>query len=357
MALPITIAGVMSGTSMDGLDIAICRFEELSGRWNFEVLAAVTQPYPDAWKNRLSEAFHSTGMELAALHADFGKYTAENINRFCKETGIKPDYVSAHGHTIFHQPDKGFTFQAGSGAVIAALTGIETISDFRTTDVALGGQGAPLVPIGDLHLFGGHRFCLNLGGIANVSFDQNEQRVAFDICPANMVLNYLAQQSGKSFDKDGEIALTGKIVPDLLKQLNSLSFYKKSPPKSLGREWFENEFLPAIENERYSIADRLRTVTEHIGIQIAEALFHSPGTTMLCTGGGAYNNLLIEVIEEQVSRHGIHVVVPDDTIVEFKEAIIFAFLGLLRVNNKINTLASVTGAKADSVSGAIFKGN
>jgi len=355
MALPITIAGVMSGTSLDGLDIAVCRFEELSGRWNFEVLSAVTIPYPEAWKIRLSEAYHASGMELAALHTDFGNYVGTCVDQFLKEIDIIPDYVSSHGHTIFHQPDNGFTFQAGNGANIATKTGIDTICDFRTTDVALGGQGAPLVPVGDAHLFGGHRFCLNIGGIANVSFDQNEQRVAFDICPANMVLNYLAQQEGKSYDKDGEIAASGKIIPELLNQLNSFSFYKKSPPKSLGREWFENEFLPAIENERYSIADRLRTVTEHIGTQIANSLFLSPGTTMLCTGGGAYNNLLVEVIEEQVSRHGIHVVVPDATIVEFKEAIIFAFLGLLRIHDLPNALASVTGATANAVSGAIYK--
>ncbi|MDQ3051515.1 MAG: anhydro-N-acetylmuramic acid kinase [Bacteroidota bacterium] len=355
MALPITVAGVMSGTSLDGLDIAVCRFEALSGRWAFDVLATKTIPYTEEWRNRLSMAFTATGHELAHLHADFGNYIGTCVKQFCEEQSLRPDYVSSHGHTIFHQPDKGLTLQIGCGAHIASVTGFDTVCDFRTTDVAMGGQGAPLVPVGDQILFGGHRFCLNLGGIANISFDKNEQRVAYDICPANMVLNYLAQQAGRSFDKDGELSGEGTIIPELLDQLNALSFYRKSPPKSLGREWFETEFLPAIENDSYSIPDRLRTVIEHIGIQVANALFLSPGTTMLTTGGGAYHNLLIEVIEEQISRHGIHVVVPDATIVEFKEAIIFAFLGVLRVNNLANALASVTGAKKDSIGGAIYK--
>lgn len=356
MALPITVAGVMSGTSLDGLDIAVCRFEPLSSRWAFDVLDTRTIPYSEEWREKLSMAFTATGHDLAGLHARFGNYIGSCVKQFCDEKMLRPDYISSHGHTIFHQPDKGFTLQIGSGAHIAAVSGIDTVCDFRTTDVALGGQGAPLVPVGDQILFGGHQFCLNLGGIANISFDKNQQRIAYDICPANMVLNYLSQQAGRSFDKDGELAADGIIIPALLEQMNSLSFYRKDPPKSLGREWFESEFLPAIENESYSIPDRLRTVTEHIGIQIANSLFLSPGTTMLTTGGGAYNNLLVEVIEEQVSRHGIHVVVPDATIVEFKEAIIFAFLGVLRVNNLPNALASVTGAAKDSIGGAVYRG-
>lgn len=355
MALTITIAGVMSGTSMDGLDIAICRFEEHTARWSFELIAANTIAYSDEWQTRLSNAYNATGVELASLHADFGNFIGKNVKEFCEQKNLQPDFISSHGHTIFHQPDKHFTLQLGCGANIAATSGIDTICDFRTTDVAHGGQGAPLVPVGDAHLFGGHRFCLNLGGIANISFDKNDKRLAFDICPANMVLNYLAQQTGKAFDRDGIIAAEGSVVPELLERLNSLSFYKKAPPRSLGREFFETEFLPAIEDERYNISDRLRTVTEHIGIQIANTLFHAPGTTMLTTGGGAYNNLLVEVIEEQVSRHGIHVIVPDKEIVEFKEAIIFAFLGALRIREIPNALASVTGAQVDSIGGAIYK--
>ena len=354
MALPIVIAGVMSGTSVDGLDIAVCRFEEVSGRWTFEVLGARTISYPDSWRQKLNQAFGATGQAMAALHAEFGNFIGENVKKFCRDNNLKPDFVSSHGHTIFHQPQNHFTFQLGSGAHIAAASGISSVSDFRSTDVALGGQGAPLVPIGDAHLFGGHRFCLNLGGIANISFDKNEERVAYDICPVNMALNYLAEQLGKTYDKGGEFSMLGKVIPEMLDNLNQLSFYKQQPPKSMGREWFETEFLPVIRNENYNVYDRLRTVTEHIGIQIANALFLSPGTTMLTSGGGAYNNLLVEVIEEHVSRHGIHVVVPDSTIVEFKEAIIFAFLGLLRIKELPNALASVTGARRDSSGGAVY---
>lgn len=356
MASDFTVAGVMSGTSLDGLDIALCGFEELHNKWHFEVLATTTIPYSQEWKKRFSEVFDADAVTLARLHADFGQYIGQCVLEFIQANDIEPDLVSSHGHTIFHQPDKGFTFQAGCGAAIAAVTGIDTVCDLRSTDVALGGQGAPLVPIGDFHLFGGHRFCLNLGGIANISYDEGEQRLAFDICPVNMALNHLAEKTGMAYDEGGEIAMRGEINQELLTQLNQLDFYRQKAPKSLGREWFENSFLPLIENEKYSLEDRMRTIVQHIGVQIANCLTLSPGTTMLTTGGGAYNNLLIEVIEEQVSRHGIHVIVPDDTIVEFKEAIIFAFLGLLRSLELPNSLSSVTGAREDSIGGAVYKG-
>lgn len=351
-----TVAGVMSGTSLDGLDIAICSFEDISGRWVFEIIAAETFPYSPEWQNDLSSAFNSSAENLAKLHAKYGKYIGECLEVFFSEEGVYPQLISSHGHTVFHQPQNGFTFQLGSGAEIAASTGIDTVSDFRSTDIALGGQGAPLVPIGDHLLFGGHKFCLNLGGIANISYEKNNERIAFDICPANMPLNFLASKLGKEFDEDGEIAMAGTVNSELLSKLNALDFYSADAPKSLGREWFEKNFLPIIDDDKYSVEDRMRTVAEHIGIQIANTLFLSPGTTMLTTGGGAFNNLLIEVIEEQVSRHGIHVVVPDNNIVQFKEAIIFAFLGLLRIRKEPTALASVTGAKMDSPGGALYLG-
>jgi anhydro-N-acetylmuramic acid kinase len=351
-----TVAGIMSGSSLDGIDISICNFELVSGKWTFEILAAETLPYSDDWKKKLSYAFSSSGEQLAKLHIEYGKFLGECCDMFFAEEDIYPELIASHGHTVFHQPQNGFTFQLGSGAAIAAITGIDTACDFRSTDVALGGQGAPLVPIGDQHLFGGHKFCLNLGGIANISYEENNNRLAFDICPANLPLNYLAGKLGKEFDEDGELAASGQIIPELLNHLNALTYYQQSAPKSLGREWFEKEFVPFIDDEKLSIEDRLRTVAEHIGIQIANALFRSPGTTMLTTGGGAFNDLLIEIIEEQVSRHGIHVVVPESNVVQFKEAIIFAFLGVLRVQNQTNTLSSVTGAHHNSIGGGIYSG-
>lgn len=357
MAFKYKVAGIMSGTSLDGLDIALCRFEEQNNKWSFEVIGTSTIPYTGEWKQRLAEAYHSDAVTLAQLHFDFGHYIGECVREFCNEIDEEPDLISSHGHTIFHQPEKGFTFQVGSGAAIAAASGIDTVCDLRATDVALGGQGAPLVPIGDAQLFGGHRFCLNLGGIANISFDKGDLRVAFDICPANMALNYLAEKTGLAFDEGGELAMSGNVLPDLLEQLNKLDFYQQTPPKSLGWEWFQQHFLPLIDNDKLSVEDRMRTVVEHIGIQISNCLSLSPGTTMLTTGGGAYNNLLIDVISDQVSRHGIHVVVPENQIVEFKEAIIFGFLGVLRITDNFNSLASVTGASFDSIGGAVYKGN
>lgn len=350
------IAGLMSGTSLDGVDIAVCRFEENKGVWSFEVLSAETIPYPDLWRERLTSVFHEDSVSLARLHHEYGSWLGECAIQFFNKTNLRPRLIASHGHTVFHRPADGFTFQLGSGAAIAAKTGIDTISDFRTTDVALGGQGAPLVPVGDHFLFGGHKFCLNLGGFANISFVKDDGRIAFDICPVNTALNYLASKRGLPYDAAGELAGQGVIIPELLDNLNSLPFYRQPAPKSLGREWFEKVFLPMINGGGHSIEDRLRTVAEHIGMQIANALFHAPGTTLLTTGGGAHNHFLVGIIEEQVSRHGIHVVVPDAEVVNFKEAIIFAFLGLLRYEERINVFASVTGASRDSSSGAIYNG-
>ncbi|MBL0342295.1 MAG: anhydro-N-acetylmuramic acid kinase [Bacteroidetes bacterium] len=264
MAFEFKVAGIMSGTSLDGLDIALCRFIEQQSKWSFEVIGTSTIPYSGEWKKRLSEAIKSDGATLAQLHFDFGHYIGACVREFSDAIGEEPDLVSSHGHTVFHQPEKGLTFQLGSGAAIAASTGLDTVCDLRSTDVALGGQGAPLVPIGDLHLFGGHRFCLNLGGIANISFDEKEHRVAFDICPANMALNYLAELTGLAYDEGGELAMRGEIIPELLQQLNQLQFYHQKPPKSLGWEWFQQNFLPLISTTNFSVEDRMRTVIEHI---------------------------------------------------------------------------------------------
>ena len=351
-----TIAGIMSGTSLDGLDIALCRFEESGGIWQFEILEAETLPYTDPWRNRLISAFGEGAYSLAKLHSDYGKYIGECSSEFFKAKGIQPQLIASHGHTIFHRPNEGVTFQLGCGASIAAATGIDTVSDFRTLDVALGGQGAPLVPVGDHYLFGGHKFCLNLGGFANISFEKEGKRLAFDICPANTALNYLASRKGLSYDSGGELAMNGQIIPELLDQMNSLAYYHQQGPKSLGREWYEKAFLPLIINGSYSIEDRLRTTVEHIAVQISNSLFLSPGTTLFTTGGGAFNHFLIETIEEHISRHGIHVVVPDSNVVQFKEALIFAFLGLLRHLGRVNVFSSVTGAERDSCSVGVYLG-
>lgn len=284
------------------------------------------------------------------LHNAYGRYIGLQAKCFLDQHRLSPVLIASHGHTVFHQPQKGMTFQAGNGACIAAETGITTVADFRTGDVALGGQGAPLVPVGDKLLFQDYAYCLNLGGFANISYDYGGERVAFDICPVNFVLNLLAQKMGEPFDDQGKLGRTGVVDESLLHRLNQLEFYAGSPPKSLGREWMESHFFPALFSGGISDRNKLRTVYEHIAIQIARSV-PEPGK-ILVTGGGAFNTFLIERMRDHI--HG-EVSIPADELVMFKEAIIFAFLGLLRFRKEMNCLASVTGARKDSCTGVVYR--
>lgn len=350
-----TALGLMSGTSLDGLDLALCRFRFQKTKWSFSVIRHQTVPYPAAWKKRLAEAHLLSGCDLIQADAAYARYLASAINRFLKKSPVRPEVIGSHGHTVFHQPGNGFTFQLGSGAVIAALTGIDAVSDFRMTDVALGGQGAPLVPVGDALLFGEYDVCLNLGGIANLSFRKNKIRLAYDICPANMVLNKLAFLKGMPFDKNGLLASKGKVNAALLKKLNRLPYYRTPFPKSLGREWFEGVFYPVVHNEKIHVEDKLATCTEHAAIQIAEAIeqLNKKPCRVLTTGGGAKNSFLISRIIHHTSAQ---IILPDESLIDMKEAIVFAFLAVLRIHNQSNCLQSVTGAGRDSISGAWYKG-
>ncbi|NSW45772.1 MAG: anhydro-N-acetylmuramic acid kinase [Bacteroidales bacterium] len=348
MKKKITVIGIMSGTSLDGVDVAAVKFniDQLN---QFEILGTKTYAYNQSWKKKLSEAHHLSAYDFLKLHKEYGHYLGEIVLTFLEEFKISPDYISSHGHTIFHEPSSKFNFQLGDGAFIASTTQITTITDFRTLDIAFGGQGAPLVPIGDEWLFSDYDYCLNIGGIANISYKYNHQRIAFDICPANIVLNKLAQQVGFDFDNHGMIASKGKINHDLLNILNNLDFYSLSFPKSLGREWVEQIIFPILSQQKLSIDDQLATFSEHIAIQIAS--YTQSNGTLLITGGGAYNDYLISRIKYHSSSK---VIIPTSEIIEFKEAIIFALLGLLRVLEKENTLASVTGATTNLCSGIVY---
>lgn len=339
----------MSGTSLDGLDIAAVEFSFQNQKWDFEIIRAETVSYTKNWTDKLLTAHTLSGEKLIELHAEFGKFTGQRINEFIKRTGFTPELIASHGHTVFHQPEKHFTFQVGNGAAIAAETKITTVADFRTGDVALGGQGAPLVPIGDKLLFSEYDFCLNLGGFANVSFEKNNQRIAYDNCPVNFVLNYFAEKQGLAFDKNGELGKKGKIDTELLENLNKLNYYALKPPKSLGREWVENEFFKVLDASAFPDADKMRTVYEHIAIQLSK--ISSKSGKLLITGGGAFNTFLIDRIKFHSS---LNVVLPNSEIINYKEALIFAFLGVLRIQNKTNCLSSVTGATKDSSVGVVF---
>ena len=348
------VIGLMSGTSLDGLDLAYCRFELEEGKWRYAILKAATFEYGEEWRDRLNSVFRSTAEAYARTHAEYGKYLGNQVSLFMKEQEIKEvDFVSSHGHTIFHQPASGFTAQIGEGAALAASCGHMVVCDFRTSDVAYGGQGAPLVPIGDRHLFPDHAYCLNLGGIANISFEKGTDRIAFDVCPCNMLLNHYAGLAGQPYDKNGEMAAAGKLHDGLLRELNAMPFYAKSYPKSLGREEVEKFFIPVIEKHGLSPADCLRTVCEHIAIQVSAtrslASRENPG--MLVSGGGAWNAFLMERIRHHA---GITVEIPDAITINYKEALIFAFLGVLRYRDEPNCFRSVTGASKDVVGGAIY---
>ncbi len=342
--------GLMSGTSLDGLDIAYCTFKR-DDCWHFELHATTTISYDATWRDRLRTAHALSGLELTQLHVELGMLHGAWVKEFIQEQSLEVDFIASHGHTVFHQPQLSMTHQIGSAPHIASATGVDVIADFRTTDVAHGGQGAPLVPVGDLWLFGRYPMCLNLGGIANVSVKESLHMEAFDIGLCNMALNHYAEKLGVDYDRDGALSRAGSVNVALLEQLNNLDFFKQAAPKSLGKEFWVNEFLPIVDRSYVNAHDSLRTITEHIAVQIAESLSNRALGEILVTGGGAHNSFLME----RIAAHTLHhVVVPEEKIVDFKEALIFAFLGALRVAGECNALASVTGANRDSVGGAIY---
>ena len=342
MTKSLTIIGLMSGTSLDGLDICSVKFSDN----NFKILDTKHIPYLPSFREELDKAYTMSAIEIAQLDVDFGKYCGNEIKKFIKDSKI--DYIASHGQTIFHTPNTGLTLQIGSGEQIAAITGIPTINNFRTLDVAHGGQGAPLVPIGDRDLFSKYTYCLNIGGFANVSTDYNGKRIAWDICPTNIILNEFAKKYGKDFDENGDLGNEGYINKNLLSELNSLPFYSQKAPKSLGREWIEQYITPLINTYGCSGFDKMRTLYEHMGFQIGKTLSKKGKT--LCTGGGTYNSLLIERIQHYTESE---IIIPNEEIIDFKEALLFAYLGYLRVLEKPNCLASVTGASKDVCSGTI----
>lgn len=342
--------GVMSGTSLDGLDICYASFRFKDNNWIYKIHLAKSFLYPDSLKQKLSTAHLLSGEELVKLNCDYGSYIGKKIKSFIIKNNANPRLIASHGHTIFHQPEKGFTYQLGNGANISIESGVDTICDFRTTDVALGGQGAPLVPIGDKYLFNQYSYCLNLGGFANISFERNKQRIAFDICPVNFVLNHYAKLLGYEYDKDGKIASSGKVNQDLLNRLNKMPAYKIIGPKSLAREDVEIHYFPIINSFKIKVEDIMATYCEHIAIQISKITNKGK---VLVTGGGAFNSHLIS----RIKKHSLNaaIVIPHRQTIEFKEALIFAFLGVLFLLNKPNSLSSVTGARYDSIGGALYK--
>lgn len=349
------VIGLMSGTSLDGVDLAYTEFTYNNNDWSFELVHSKSIEYTNEWRTKLNNAMQLNGLEIHLLDIELAEYFSILINNFRKEFSIEElNFISSHGHTIFHQPEKKLSLQIGAGQILATNCGIEVICDFRKQDVAMGGQGAPLVPIGDKYLFSSYNYCLNIGGIANVSFDANGKRIAYDICPANMVLNHYAELMNINFDEDGNIAAKGNCNTTLLHQLNNINYYSLPIPKSLGKELIYAEVIPLIDSHQISIEDKLNTFCEHIAMQITSALLvtsYQLPATILITGGGAYHKHLISRIKQHCEAE---IIIPSKEIIEFKEAIIFAFLGVLRKRNEVNCLSSVTGAERDHCSGTIY---
>lgn len=345
------VIGLMSGTSLDGLDIAYCRFIYNNGNWDYSILDAETISYSGEWTTLLSGLHRATAAEFSSADHRYGHLAGRLVRDFMNKKGIHPDFVASHGHTVFHQPAKGYTAQIGNGAAIRSEINIPVICDFRSGDVAKGGQGAPLVPAGDRLLFAGYDYCLNLGGFANISYEQDGNRIAFDICPVNIVLNSLAMKTGRPFDMDGRLAASGKVSMPLLEKLNSLPFYKKTGPRSLGKEWVEETISPLLCGTGISTEDILSTFCTHIAQQISRHTGTETAKKVLVTGGGANNIHLVSQLKAEVRPQ---IIIPDTLTVNFKEALIFAFLGVLRWRGETNCLRTVTGAKTDTSSGAIY---
>jgi anhydro-N-acetylmuramic acid kinase len=359
------VIGAMSGSSLDGLDLSFVELQEVSGRWTYNLRYAVCYEYPKEWIGKLSRATSLDALEYQLLDAEYGKYCGELINQFIRENNIQyqVQLIASHGHTTFHIPDRAISCQLGSGAAIAAVTGINVVNNLRSMDVALGGQGAPIVPIGEKLLLGNYLYYLNIGGIANISLNHELGYVAFDVCPANKVLNLLAKESGKQFDDGGQLAGKGEVNEGLLDSLNNFEYYRMPYPKSLSNDFGTEIIYPLIDKRNGDTDDDLRTYVEHICVQIANAVtrlqsdFNLAGDQkMLVTGGGARNSFLIKRLSEVLAELNVTLETPADDLIDFKEAIIMALIGVLRWREENNTLSSVTGASRDSIGGSVWIG-
>ncbi len=360
--------GLMSGSSLDGLDIAYCRLETAWGAGvflvkNWELLAADTLSFTPEWQQQLRELPASSAFDFCNSHAALGRYSGELVNRFIEEKKLDKtaiDLIASHGHTIFHEPAKGFTVQIGDGAALAATTGCTVVCDFRTADVALGGQGAPLAPMADKMLFHGYDFYLNLGGIANISCQNSQRYIAFDVCGANQALNALANLLRLPYDAGGEVAASGQLDPVLWEKINESEFFQLAYPKSLSNQWVQQHLTQICLASTSPIPDRLHTVCEHVGYQMAKSIgqvfdnehFAKDSYNLLATGGGVFNGYLMRCIQKYLPN--VEVVIPSENVVKFKEALLMALLGVMRMEGAPNCMASVTGAKRDAIGGGVF---
>jgi anhydro-N-acetylmuramic acid kinase len=347
--------GMMSGTSLDGMDLVLCELESGNQGYAYTILQSETFPYSISWQQNLSGETDLTGEELMILHKQYGRLVGENIRQFMGKINIPAnvDFIAMHGHTIFYNPVAGLTFQLGDANSVAVITQAQVIADFRSMDMANGGQGAPLVPVGDLFLFDKYPYCLNLGGIVNISIKKdNHQITGFDICGCNLLLDRLAKEAGMAFDNNGHLAKTGNAIQSLLQKLISSRLDTFKAKLSLSKEMILQNEWQILENTTAPINDKLVTVCEYIAEMVNQAVSSGQDKQkMLVTGGGAFNTFLIDKLQEKLA---LKIILPDKNLIGFKEALIFAFLGLRRLEQKYNCLSSVTGAKRNSTGGCIY---
>ena len=347
------IIGLMSGSSLDGLDIAACKFMKNNKNWNFSILETKFIPYSKKQKSRLAGLSKATAKELIKAHTDYGTWIGSCVKAFIEEFKLVPELIASHGHTVFHEPADFYSFQLGSPAHISSSSGVSTIGDFRNSDMAHGGQGAPMAPIADLHLFPDYEICINLGGIANISYLNNKgELVGFDISVCNLIFNHLSEKFGKDFDKGGNLGLKGVINESLLLKLESLDFYKQKAARSLDREWFSKHVAPLFNDKAVSKEDQLHTAYIHVSEKIAHHInLAGSGKKVLLSGGGAKNNYLVRLIQEATASK-VHI--PDDIVIDYKECLLMAYLGLLRTLKPNNCISSVTGAERSCSGGGIY---
>ncbi len=357
----------MSGSSLDGLDIAFVQLQENGGKWSYEILQADCIYYDKEWTKNLKNATNLTALDYQLLHTAYGHYLGKKTNEFIEKNNLhhQVNLIASHGHTTFHLPEKLMTAQLGDGAAIAAQTKLPVVSDLRNLDIAFGGQGAPIVPIGEKLLFSEYSYFLNIGGIANISARTDDNFIAFDVCAANRVLNMLAIEKGFSYDEDGKIAAAGNVNEALLQQLNNLEYYKEKHPKSLANSFGIETVYPIIKTSAISIEDAMRTYVEHIVFQLKIAIvscqlspdsYRDVNCQLLVTGGGAFNLFLVKRLQEVLEEIKIEIIVPDKNVINYKEALIMALIGTLRWREEYNVLASVTGASQNSIGGALWLG-
>ena len=356
------VIGIMSGSSLDGLDIVFCELTETQNKWTYKIIAADCYEYETEWLNKLKTAETLSAQDFLILDAEYGKYIGEKINYFISQKNINDvQLIASHGHTVFHVPPKNMTAQLGNGAAIAVTTKIDVVNNLRSNDVALGGQGAPIVPVGEMLLWSEFYYLLNIGGIANLSIKNKNNYTAFDVCPANRVLNMLVNELNKKFDEGGNIASGGNINAALLNELNKLNYYQLPAPKSLANAFGTETVFPLVKSFSLSTQNALRTYVEHIAFQIHQSILKNPkpqidNLKLFITGGGAHNNFLVERIKFYLQNEKIEVIIPEKNVIDYKEALVMALLGALRIREQNTVLASVTGAARNSVGGSWWSG-